>query len=64
MVKIGDVVKWDCGRKPLGTVVQVFSHKGDRFAVVEADGGHSTVGRLNVVRIYSALVVVHPAAGN
>lgn len=52
-VKLGDVVKWSNGRKPLGRVVQIFTLRGKNFAVVEDE-----MEGLRVVRIYEKLTVV------
>lgn len=54
IVRTGDIVKWSNGRKPLGTVVNTFEHRGHRFAVVE----NETKQTMIVVRVYEKLEVV------
>ena len=55
MVHVGDIVKWERSRKPLGTVVHIFHHKDQRYAIVE-----NKYGRLSVVVDYDALVIITP----
>jgi hypothetical protein len=53
MVAIGDIVKWQTSKKPLGVVIQRFFHKGHNYAIVEKPNG-----TLIVVRVYEQLQVV------
>jgi hypothetical protein len=60
-VKIGDVVKWSNGRKPLGVVIQKFYDLNQQYAVVRNGNNahHPGYGHTyQVVRIYESLIVV------
>lgn len=52
VVHIGDIVRWQRGRKPLGKVVHLFRYNDNRFAVVAGNG------TLKVVRVYEKLEVM------
>jgi hypothetical protein len=57
--KIGDYVKWFSSRKPLGTIVHMFTYDGYLYAVIKRN---TEYGRLEVVKVTDNLMTIpHPS---